>query len=120
MYPSSSHLLSCFLCFHPPPPPPPVFARLYLPNPPPTPQKLPILDYFHGGGFYVETAFSATYHPFLNSLAADASLLIVSIDYRRAPKHPIPTTYNDSWAPSNGSPPMQPVAALLPMSLIPG
>ncbi|KAJ8625120.1 hypothetical protein MRB53_033650 [Persea americana] len=75
-----------------------VSARLYLPKPPTTPQRLPILVYFHGGGFCIETAFSATYHPFLNSLAADASLLIISVDYRRAPEHPIPAAYDDSWA----------------------
>lgn len=75
-----------------------VSARLYLPKPPPPPQKLPILVYFHGGGFCIETAFSATYHPFLNSLAAEANVLIVSVDYRRAPEHLLPSAFDDCWA----------------------
>ncbi|PKA55465.1 putative carboxylesterase 13 [Apostasia shenzhenica] len=81
----------------------PVFACLYLPpNPPPATSppaaKLPLLVYFHGGGFCIESAFSDTYHPHLTALAARARLLVVSVDYRLAPEHPLPAAYDDCWA----------------------
>ncbi|KAI8532848.1 hypothetical protein RHMOL_Rhmol11G0246500 [Rhododendron molle] len=74
-----------------------ISARLYKPKPTNPGQKLPLLVYFHGGGFFVQTAFSPTYQPFLNSLAAQANVIIVSVDYRRAPEHPLPIGYDDSW-----------------------
>lgn len=77
----------------------PVRARLYLPESAnysaATSTKLPILLYFHGGGFCAETAFSRLYHPFLCSLSARAHLLVVSVEYRLAPESPIPAAYDD-------------------------
>ncbi|RWW49222.1 hypothetical protein BHE74_00044647 [Ensete ventricosum] len=61
-------------------------------------KKLPVLVYYHGGGFVIETAFSPTYHNYLNSLVAAAGVVAVSVDYRRAPEHPLPAAYDDSWA----------------------
>ncbi|THG06883.1 probable carboxylesterase 12 [Camellia sinensis] len=73
-------------------------ARLYIPRIPNPHRKLPLLVYFHGGGFCIETAFSPTYHNYINSLVAEANIVVVSVDYRRAPEHPLPTAYDDSWA----------------------
>lgn len=73
-------------------------ARLYIPIAAlSTPRKLPLLLYFHGGGFCIETAFSPTYHSYLNSLAGLANIAVVSVDYRRTPEHPLPVAYDDSW-----------------------
>ncbi|KAK0581981.1 hypothetical protein LWI29_020101 [Acer saccharum] len=46
--------------------------RLYLPknSHQNNNQKLPLLVYFHGGGFCIESAFSSLYHSFLNSLVS--------------------------------------------------
>ncbi|KQK19016.1 hypothetical protein BRADI_1g45960v3 [Brachypodium distachyon] len=80
-----------------------VSVRLYLP-PAATSSgrggnnKLPVLVYFHGGGFMVESAASPTYHRYLNALASRAGVLAVSVEYRRAPEHPLPAAYDDSWA----------------------
>ncbi|KAF8114352.1 hypothetical protein N665_0039s0114 [Sinapis alba] len=60
-------------------------------------KKLPLLVYFHGGGFIMETAFSPVYHTFLTSVVSAADCIAVSVDYRRAPEHPIPIAYEDSW-----------------------
>ncbi|KAJ0257363.1 carboxylesterase 1 [Hirschfeldia incana] len=60
-------------------------------------KKLPLLVYFHGGGFIMETAFSPIYHTFLISVVSAADCVAVSVDYRRAPEHPIPLPYEDSW-----------------------
>ncbi|PKU65877.1 probable carboxylesterase 2 [Dendrobium catenatum] len=76
----------------------PVSACLYLPPNPPSNSKLPVLLYFHGGAFCIESAFSQTYHPHLTSLASRALLLIVSVDYRLAPEHPLPAAYDDCWS----------------------
>ncbi|KAL6963979.1 hypothetical protein U1Q18_034984 [Sarracenia purpurea var. burkii] len=75
-----------------------VSARLFLPKTADPNQKLPLLIYFHGGGFCVESAFSPEYHNYLNSLVAEANVVAVSVDYRRAPEHPLPAAYGDSWA----------------------
>ncbi|KAJ8504208.1 hypothetical protein OPV22_005094 [Ensete ventricosum] len=74
-------------------------ARLYLPDLSGSPpdKKIPVLVYYHGGGFVIETAFSPTYHNYLNSLVAAAGVVAVSVNYRRAPEHPLPAAYDDSW-----------------------
>ncbi|XP_030450731.1 probable carboxylesterase 12 [Syzygium oleosum] len=75
---------------------PAVSARLYLPSG--RPEKLPLLVYFHGGGFCIETASSPTYHNYLNAVASEAGVVVVSVEYRRAPEDPLPAAYDDSWA----------------------
>jgi acetyl esterase/lipase len=73
-------------------------VRLYLPTAAGAGDKLPIVVYFHGGGFMVESASSAKYHRYLNALAARAGAVAVSVDYRRVPEHRLPAAYDDSWA----------------------
>ncbi|XP_078166053.1 putative carboxylesterase 2 [Carex rostrata] len=74
-----------------------VSARLYIPPDLPSNDKLPILVYIHGGGFVIETAASPTYHNYLNLLVSKAHIIAVSVDYRRAPEHPLPAAYDDCW-----------------------
>lgn len=40
----------------------PISDRLFLPNHTQPSQKLPILVYFHGGAFCIESAFSSDHH----------------------------------------------------------
>ena len=77
-----------------------LFVRVFLPKvqDQETGKKLPVLVYFHGGGFIIESADSATYHNYLNSVAAAAGVLVVSVNYRLAPENPLPAGYDDSWA----------------------
>ncbi|GAV86739.1 Abhydrolase_3 domain-containing protein [Cephalotus follicularis] len=72
-------------------------CRLYMPKNTNHDKKLPLLVYFHGGGFCVETAFSPTYHNYLNTLVSAANIVAVSVDYRRGPEHALPIAYDDSW-----------------------
>uniref|UniRef100_A0A0E0QSE9 Alpha/beta hydrolase fold-3 domain-containing protein n=2 Tax=Oryza TaxID=4527 RepID=A0A0E0QSE9_ORYRU len=73
-------------------------VRLYLPKIQEPSKKLPVLVFFHGGGFLIESADSSTYHNYVNPLAAAAGVVVVSVDYRLAPEHPLPAAYDDSWA----------------------
>ncbi|CAI0465237.1 unnamed protein product [Linum tenue] len=69
-------------------------ARLYLPQHGGN-RKLPLVIYFHGGGFCVASAFCAKYHRYVYRMAAQAQAVVVSFDYRLAPEHPIPAAYED-------------------------
>ncbi|KAL3638553.1 hypothetical protein CASFOL_017924 [Castilleja foliolosa] len=61
------------------------------------PRKIPLLIYFHGGGFFTESAFFPSYHNHLNRLVAKSRVLAVSVNYRLAPENPLPINYHDSW-----------------------
>lgn len=76
-----------------------VFVRLYLPRLDATDgkQKVPVLVYFHGGGFCLESAASPIYHSYLNKVAKEAKVIGVSVDYRRAPEHRLPVAYDDCF-----------------------
>ncbi|CBI26216.3 unnamed protein product, partial [Vitis vinifera] len=75
-----------------------ISARLYLPKlPDQQSHKLPILVYFHGGGFCIESASSFLVHRYLNILVSQAKVVVVSVDYRLAPEHLLPIAYDDCW-----------------------
>uniref|UniRef100_A0A0E0ECB3 Alpha/beta hydrolase fold-3 domain-containing protein n=1 Tax=Oryza meridionalis TaxID=40149 RepID=A0A0E0ECB3_9ORYZ len=75
-------------------------ARLFLPSGAAATgqRRLPIVVYFHGGSFCTESAFCRTYHRYATFLASRAGALVVSVEYRLAPEHPIPAAYDDAWA----------------------
>ncbi|WRX21237.1 Alpha/beta hydrolase fold-3 - like 10 [Theobroma cacao] len=77
---------------------PPISARIYLPKQVEQHQKVPLLVYFHGGGFCFESAFSFVETKYMNSLAYYAKVVVISIEYRLAPEHPLPIAYDDCWA----------------------
>ncbi|KAG6408905.1 hypothetical protein SASPL_131931 [Salvia splendens] len=72
-------------------------ARIYLPPNADPAKKLPLLVYYHGGGFVVDSPFSPLYHKHLNLLVAQANVVAVSVNYRLAPEFPIPAAFEDSW-----------------------
>lgn len=75
-----------------------VSARPFLPNLTHPTQRLPLVVYFHGGCFCTQSPFTAKYHNYLNALTAEAKVVAVSVNYRKATEHPIPAAYEDSWA----------------------
>ncbi|CAI9118542.1 OLC1v1020129C1 [Oldenlandia corymbosa var. corymbosa] len=76
-----------------------VSARLYLPKiADPNTKKIPVLVYFHAGGFCRGSAFSPLYQNLLNQLVSKADMVLISVDYRIAPEYPLPAAYEDSWA----------------------
>ncbi|KAE8769713.1 putative carboxylesterase 12 [Hordeum vulgare] len=77
-----------------------ISARLYLPVAAAAEpgKKFPVVIFFHGGAFFVHTAASPLYHRYCASLAAAVPAVVVSVDYRLAPEHPIPAAYEDAFA----------------------
>ncbi|KAK7343387.1 hypothetical protein VNO77_12082 [Canavalia gladiata] len=69
-----------------------IWARFYVPN---CQHKLPLLVYFHGGGFCVGSAAWSCYHDFLARLSVKVGCLIMSVNYRLAPENPLPAAYDD-------------------------
>lgn len=66
-------------------------ARLYAPSH----GKLPVLLYFHGGGFTIGSI--ASHEVLCRQLSHLAGCAVVSLDYRLAPEHKFPTAANDAW-----------------------
>jgi len=60
------------------------------------PGTRPLLVYFHGGGFVVGDL--DTVDGVCRSLANMAGAVVVSVDYRRAPEHPVPAAQQDALA----------------------
>lgn len=65
-------------------------ARLYAPSS----NKLPVLLYFHGGGFTIGSI--ATHDILCRQLSLLAGCAVVSVDYRLAPEHKFPTAAHDA------------------------
>ena len=57
--------------------------------------QLPVLLYFHGGGFTVGSP--ETHEALCKHLAHLAHCTVVSLDYRLAPEHTFPTAHNDAF-----------------------
>jgi acetyl esterase len=66
-------------------------ARLYAPSA----DVLPVLVYFHGGGFTVGNI--RTHDTLCRVLSHKSGCAVVSVDYRLAPAHKFPTASNDAW-----------------------
>ncbi|CBI32436.3 unnamed protein product, partial [Vitis vinifera] len=75
-----------------------VSARLFKPNSVNPEKRLPLLVYFHGGGFSLCSPYCSIYHNYLTSLVLEADIIAVSVAYRLAPENPVPAAYEDSWA----------------------
>ena len=68
-----------------------LLARLYAP----TAERLPVLMYFHGGGFTIGSV--QTHDVLCRRLSHLAGCAVVSVDYRLAPEHKFPTAFEDAW-----------------------
>ena len=67
-------------------------ARLYAPH---SEAPLPVLLYFHGGGFTVGSL--STHDVLCRQLSLQGQCAVLSLDYRLAPEHRFPTAVHDAW-----------------------
>jgi len=66
-------------------------ARLYAPGH----DTLPVLLYFHGGGFTIGSV--ASHDVLCCDLALRSGCAVLSVGYRLAPEHRFPTAVHDAW-----------------------
>ena len=66
-------------------------VRLYAP----AGAALPVLVYFHGGGFTIGSI--ATHDALCRRLSHLAGCAVLSVDYRLAPEYKFPTAFEDAW-----------------------
>ncbi|MFZ1163139.1 alpha/beta hydrolase [Mycobacterium sp.] len=69
-------------------------VRIYWPSA--DDDTLPIVVFYHGGGFALGDL--DTHDPVARAHAVSADAIVVSVDYRLAPEHPFPAGLNDCWA----------------------
>jgi acetyl esterase len=68
-----------------------IALRLYAPSH----EKLPVLLFFHGGGFVIGSI--QTHDILCRELSRLSGAAVISVDYRLAPEHPFPAAQNDAW-----------------------
>ncbi|CAM4333451.1 Carboxylesterase NlhH [Mycobacterium basiliense] len=75
----------------------PIPIRIYWPpTSPALTDALPVVVFFHGGGFVMGDL--DTHDGTCRQHAVGADTLVVSVDYRLAPEHPYPAAVEDAWA----------------------
>jgi acetyl esterase/lipase len=70
-------------------------VRIYWP-PVENHDKLPVVVFYHGGGFAIGDLDTHDHVARAHAVAAEA--IVVSVDYRLAPEHPFPAGVDDAWA----------------------
>ncbi|BBN17069.1 protein MpGID1L2 [Marchantia polymorpha subsp. ruderalis] len=84
-----------------------VWARVFTPDQEIMPEfeaedgqsekKLPVIVYYHGGGFVGMSPDVVVYDKLCRRLARAANAVVVSVHYRRAPEFRYPVAYEDSF-----------------------
>ncbi len=69
-----------------------VLARVYRPT---DEDNLPVMVYFHGGGWVI--ANLDVYEPSCRALASSAECIVVSVAYRQAPENKFPAAAEDAY-----------------------
>jgi acetyl esterase len=70
-------------------------VRVYRPAGVPDTTRLPVLVFFHGGGWVIGDL--ETHDTLCRQLTAEAGISVVAVDYRLAPEHKFPAAADDAW-----------------------
>ena len=70
--------------------------RVYRPVGVPDSTRLPVLVFFHGGGWVIGNIES--HDVACRQVTAEAGISVISVDYRLAPEHKFPAPVDDAWA----------------------
>ncbi|MDR3663333.1 MAG: alpha/beta hydrolase [Mycobacterium sp.] len=71
-------------------------VRIYWPPIDGETRPLPVVVFYHGGGWAIGSLDSHDHVARTHAIGAGA--IVVSVDYRLAPEHPFPAGIDDSWA----------------------
>lgn len=74
-----------------------LWIRVYTPLTFSDASRLPVIIYFHGGGFVFGSADSPPIDTFSRDFAREIGAVVVSVNYRLAPEHRIPSQYDDGF-----------------------
>lgn len=72
------------------------FARIYKPAKPMGDKPMPVIVYYHGGGWVIATV--DTYDAAPRMLAKELNAIVVSVEYRPAPEFKFPAQHDDAAA----------------------
>ncbi|XP_066313850.1 carboxylesterase 15-like [Miscanthus floridulus] len=72
-------------------------------------RRLPVLVYFHGGGYCIGAYDQPWFHAFCQHVAAEVPAVVLSVQYRLAPEHRLPAAIEDaatffSWLRAQAAP----------------
>ncbi|KAL5721261.1 hypothetical protein ACHQM5_013842 [Ranunculus cassubicifolius] len=73
------------------------YIRVYHPPILPSTPKLPLIIYFHGGGFILFSVSSPHYHEPCIQIASGAPAIILAVEYSLAPENRLPSAYEDAF-----------------------
>ncbi|CAL9169510.1 probable carboxylesterase 18 [Musa acuminata AAA Group] len=72
-----------------------LWFRLFVPSSASS-GRIPVIVYFHGGGFAYLSPASRAYDAFCRRICRKINALVVSVNYRLAPEHRYPAPYEDA------------------------
>jgi len=70
--------------------------RLYRPAGVADSRRLPVVVFFHGGGWVIGDL--ETHDVLCRQVTAEAGVSVIAVDYRLAPEHKFPAAVDDAWA----------------------